>query len=194
MANITLKELKKAIQGRDKDVAEVNFNGLDIEIQQYLPIAKKREIVEDVAMRCLVDNSGVQLIHSYLLHIPRTVAILRYYTNLTLSKDNYEAYDLISKFDLCCLLDKIPQSEIDEIDRMINKFVEDLRFNQMHSNSVETVIKEMLDKLIGKMPSLDEAKKFIEDASKEIEGFDPNKMDFVKSFMEINKGESIGNI
>lgn len=190
MAKIYVKDLEKLAKDF-KDIKTFEYdNGLVLEVQQYLPIQKKRELVEDVVLRTIVESDGIQVIHTYLSHIPKTVAIIKYYTNLNLPDDNNKAYDLLKKVGIFeDAVDMIPQSELDEIDMMINKFAEDLRFNQMYSNSIETVVSQALNKLIGKLPSLEEAKKFIEDASKEIEGFSPEKLEFINQFIKFNQGE-----
>lgn len=193
MANIKVKELE-SFSKQFNDANTFTYGGLEIEIKQYLPIEKKKEIIEDVVYRCLAQTEDkVQLIHSYLSNIPKTTAIVRQYTNINLPEDNYKAYNLIRKTKLDeFVLKNIPQSEIEEIDRMINKFIEDLRFNQMHSVSVETVLTRALDKLIAKLPSLEEAEKFIEESGKKIEGFDPSKLEFINQFLKWNKGEIDG--
>ena len=46
----------------------------------------------------------------------------------------------------------------------------------------------MLNELVGKIPTADEAKKFVEEASKAIEGFDKDKLEFLKDFQLWNNG------
>ncbi|MGJ0846637.1 hypothetical protein ACR77J_08110 [Tissierella praeacuta] len=193
MANIKVKELETLVK-QFNDANTFTYGELEIEIKQYLPIEKKKEIIEDVVYRCLAQTEDkVQLIHSYLSDIPKTTAIVRQYTNINLPEDNYKAYNLIRKTKLDeFVLMKIPQSEIEEIDKMINRFIEDLRFNQMHSVSVETILTRALDRLIAKIPTEDGIEEFVKKIGNEIKNFDPSKMEYVNQFMAINRGENIG--
>lgn len=195
MANIKVKELE-SLAKQINDIDTFTYGELEIEIKQYLPIEKKKEIMEDVVYRCLAQtDDNIQLIHSYLSDIPKITAIVRQYTNINLPEDNYKAYNLIRKTKLDeFVLMKIPQSEIAEIDKMINRFIEDLRFNQMHSVSVETVLTRVLNKLIDKVPTGDDIEEFVKKVGNEIKNFDPSKMEYVNQFMAINRGENIGNI
>mgnify|MGYP000934293491 CR=1 FL=1 len=191
MKKPTLKKLEKLAKVF-KNTKTFDYEDFTLEVKQYLPIEEKKALVADVALRCIAEDNGLQIIHTYISHIVKSTSIIRYYTNIELPKDNFEAYNLLNKLDIYKqALSMIPQSELDEINMMIDKLIEDLKFNQMYSSNVKTVVSQVLNKLVDKLPSSEEAEKFIEDASKEIKEFDPNKVKFVQDFLKANSGEKI---
>lgn len=191
MKKPTLKKLEKLAKVF-KNTKTFDYEDFTLEVKQYLPIEEKKALVADVALRCIAEDNGLQIIYTYISHIVKSTSIIRYYTNIELPKDNFEAYNLLNKLDIYKqALSMIPQSELDEINMMIDKLIEDLKFNQMYSSNVKTVVSQVLNKLVDKLPSSEEAEKFIEDASKEIKEFDPNKVKFVQDFLKANSGEKI---
>ena len=65
------------------------------------------------------------------------------------------------------------------------RFDEDEKYYQ--ENKFVYVVKNLLQELIDKVPNLEEAKDFVEMAEKEISKFDPNKVKFIKDFIDLNK-------
>ena len=191
MEKLTLEKIEE-LATEFKDMKTSEYEDLTLEVKQYLPIQEKIDLVKDVVLRSMVENDGIQIIHSYMSHISKTTSIIRSYTNIELPEDNFEAYDLLNRLNMYkSALSMIPESELKEIDMMISKFAEDLRFNQMYSNSVETVIKQALDKLIKMIPDEKKMKKLTKELQKSLDGLDPKKLKMIGQALGWNNGVDI---
>lgn len=188
MANIKVGELRGLQKEFVKDIETINFHGLEIEVKQYLPIEDK------IVLASIIYKSSVNVENEKLVmdetrrDILTTYLITQYYTNLTLPKDYFEGYDVLISLGL---YDVIKENITDEINR-VEEIVDNMAMQELvkyeQENSIQYIIKDMLNQLIEKIPTSDEAKKFVEEASKEINNFDPDKLKFIKDFMDKNNG------
>ena len=188
MANIKVGELRDLQKEFVKDTEIINFHGLEIEIKQYLPMEKKLELAYTIYNSCIDKDNGLLVVNENSMDIIKTYFITQYYTNLTLPKDYFEGADLLISTGLYEVIKENIKDEINRIEDIIAniKMQELVKYEQ--ENSIQYIIKDTLNQLIEKIPTADEAKKFVEEASKEINNFDPDKLKFIKDFMDKNNG------
>jgi len=191
MANIKVGELRNLQKEFVEDIETINFHGLEIEVKQYLPIEKKLELAYTIYNSCVNTDNGLLVVSENSMDIMKTYFITQYYTNLTLPKDYFEGADLLISTGLYDVIKENIKNEISRLEDIIAniKIQELVKYEQ--ENRLMYIVKEALSKLVDKIPTADEAKKFVEDASKEIEDFDPDKMKFVKDFLIANSGGKV---
>lgn len=188
MANIKVGELRNLQKEFVEDIETINFHGLEIEVKQYLPIEKKLELAYTIYNSCVNTDNGLLVVNENSMDIIKAYFITQYYTNLTLPKDYFEGVDLLVSLGIYEVIKENIEDEIDRIEYIIAniKMQELVKYEQ--ENSIQYIIKDVLNQLIEKIPTADEAKKFVEEASKKIENFNPDKLKFVKDFMDKNNG------
>ena len=191
MAKIKVGELRDIQKEFVKDIDIVNIHGVEIEVVQYLPIDKKIELATAIYKSCVNTDDGLLITSETSRDIATVYLLTQYYTNLTLPQDVLEGYNLLISTGI---YEIIKENIIDEVNR-VEELVDNIKMEELikyeQENTIMYVIKNMLNELISKVPTADEAKKLIEEASKEIENFDPEKMKFVKDFLTINSGGKI---
>lgn len=194
MAKIKVSELRELHKVLKKDIQTHEFNGLPIEISSYLPIKEKISLVSSIYESAVNRNDGLHIVNYNSLNIAFKIFFISTYSNITLPKDEIESYDLISESGLFDFVyDKLPMSERIELKQVLGDFIQSKEDIYEQENTIQYTIKELFNGLINKLPSLDEAKLFVEQASKEFEGFDPNKLNFVKDFLHWNGGDDSGD-
>ena len=194
MANIKVGELRDLQKEFVKDTEIINFHGLEIEIKQYLPMEKKLELAYTIYNSCIDKDNGLLVVNENSMDIIKTYFITQYYTNLTLPKDYFEGADLLISTGLYEVIKENIKDEINRIEDIIAniKMQELVKYEQ--ENSIQYIIKDTLNQLIEKIPTSDEAKKFVEEASKEINNFDPDKLKFIKDFLVANSGGKVDGL
>lgn len=111
------------------NVEVINFNNVQIEVKQYLPIQEKIELIEYVLNNMNVEGTEYKFVNYIQQHILTVIAFVKYYTNLTFTEkqteDIYKFYDSIYGSGLFeDIFERIPEEEADFIKRMINKIVD----------------------------------------------------------------------
>ncbi|HSH53011.1 MAG TPA: hypothetical protein VK982_14895 [Bacteroidales bacterium] len=189
MAKIKVGELRKLQKELVEDIKTIEFNNLKIEIKQYLPIEEKIILASTIYKSCVDDEGEILAMNETTRDILTTYLITQYYTNLTLPQNYLEGYDLLVSTGL---YDVIEESIIDEVNR-VEEIVDNMAMKEIveyeQKNRLRYVVKETLNELIEKIPTADEAKKFVEETSKEIENFEPEKLQFIQDFLKANSGE-----
>lgn len=188
MAKIKVGELRNLQKELVGDIKVVEFNGIEIEVKQYLPIQDKIILASIIYKNCTDDEDRILVINETTRDILTAYLITQYYTNLTLPQDYFEGYDLLISTGL---YNVIKENIVDEINR-VEEIVDNMKMKGLveyeQKNRIIYVVKETLNELINKIPTADEAKKFIEEASKEIENFEPEKLQFIQDFLKANSG------
>ena len=187
MAKIKVSELRALID--KNEIEELDFNGLKIEIKKYLPVAQKLELVLSVYNSCIDEDNGLKVVNGNSKEIALVYFITKYYVNVNLPKDIFEAYDILVESGLYNTIENVIYDEVIRIEDMLDEVIayEDEKYYQ--ENKFVYVVKNLLQELIDKVPNLEEAKDFVEMVEKEISGFDPNKVKFIKDFIDLNKGK-----
>lgn len=112
-----------------KDVATTTtkLNGQDITILQYLPIEKKSKLIEQI-MSSVFDDTGFA--SPIRLNIYFTIFTIKAYTDISITEKMIEnankTYDAIILNHLDTLLNFIPEAEINDLQEMVEKSVDQI--------------------------------------------------------------------
>lgn len=194
MANITIKELKKAVSVPNKDkVLTKEFKGLEIEITQYMPISDKIAIAESILASAIDRDSDLFVVDGNFIDIAFKVLLVDKYTNIRVPKAGVDAYDLLCEsgvYDF--VVENIPQSELTDLQIALNNVIDMKRDIYEQSNNIVNVVKKLFNNLVNNLPTEDKMNEILEGAKKELAQFEPDKLQYVQDFMKANRGESIG--
>ena len=186
MAKVKVSDLRTLVKN---EIEELDYNGLKIEIKKYLPVAQKLELVLSVYNSCIDEDNGLKVVNGNSKEIALVYFITKYYVNVNLPKDIFEAYDILIESGLYNTIENVIYDEVIRIEDMLDEVIayEDEKYHQ--ENQFVYVMKSFLQELISKVPTVDEAKDFMEMAKKEVDNFSPDKVEFVKRFLELNSGK-----
>lgn len=110
---------------KDVTTTTTNFNGQDITILQYLPIEKKSKLIEQI-MSYVFDDTGFA--SPIRMNIYFTIFTLKAYTDISITEKMIEnankTYDAIILNHLDTLLNFIPEAEINDLQEMVEKSIE----------------------------------------------------------------------
>lgn len=186
MAKIKVGKLRDLV----KDEIEIlKHKGLEVEIKRYLPIEKKLELALSVYSSCVDDDNGLKTINGNSKDIALVYYIAKYYTNINLPRDIFEAYDIFMQTGLYTGIEHIIHDEIIKIEEIISNIIayEKERYHQ--ENQLVYVVKQALQELADKLPTVEESENLIKEFKKEMDDLDLNKLNFVKDFVSLNKGK-----
>ena len=194
MAKIKVKELKNAVElNKTEKIKLIHFDSLEIEVLQTTTFQEKINLVATIFESAIDRDNGLHILNYNSLDLAYKVLLVEKYTNLTLPKDYLQSYDmLVSSGIYNKIYESIPVKELSDLNMVLENYIDTERDKYEQKNTIQHIVKDLLSGLIDKLPSKDEAEEFIKMASKEIEGFDPEKMEFVKQFLAKTSGEDIG--
>jgi hypothetical protein len=189
------KEVKKIL---GDNVKVVNFHGIDIEVKQYLPIQDKIDLVGTAYVSGVDIGDDLETVDSCKVNILFKLLLVNAYTNIKFN-NNLRNYDLLLESGLYeVVYDNIPKDELFGLHDMLFDVVEDGKREIEQRNSIPFIIKGFVNKIVDFFSDEKKLDKFIKKmdkavakAKKEIDNFEPDKLEFVKEFMAVNSGKSI---
>lgn len=123
----------------------------ELEVQDYIPFAEKRELCERVLNACnTYDDSGLVIVDSVSRYILFTIAIISKYTKLEFSSGKDGETDSLDEYDMLCqenLLNPILEvvgEEYMTCNNILNMMMSDIVANH---NNVENVLGHALGKV-----------------------------------------------
>lgn len=191
MSKILVKELRETLkQNQRENIKVVDYNGLSLEIKQYLTISEKLTLIKSIFESAIDRDNGLHILNKNSLDIAYKVLLVQTYVpNLTLPKNVIESYDMLYESGLYDFIyENIPSDELIDIEIALNNHIDAEKDEYEQKNTIQYIIKDLLNGLIDKLPSKEEAEEFVKMASKEIEGFDKDKLNFLKDFQFWNNG------
>ena len=191
MSKITAKDLKEMVKELPK-IQTIQFNEFSIDVKQHLSILEKVKLISSIYQSAINEDDTLQVINYNSLNIAYKVLVAKEYSDISLPKDTIQAYDILVQTGLYDKIyyDAIPLEERVELENTFDSYIDEKKERYERENALPNIVKNILSGFVEKLPSLDEAKKFIEDASKQVEGFSPDKMEFVKEFLAKTSGEN----
>ncbi len=190
MAKIKVGELRDTIKSMDiKSEKAINFNGLEISIKQYIPIAEKLTLIKSIFESAIDRENGLHILNGNSLDIAFRVLLVEKYTNLTLPKNIIESYDILVSSGLYdTIYENIPVTELSDINMALNNHIDAERDEYDQKNTIQYIIKDGLNKLIEKTPNETQLKELIANAKEEFSNLDIDKMNFLKAAIDWNNG------
>lgn len=194
MAKIKIGDLRKATAVPKKNkIKEVDFEGLILEVQQYLPVSDKIAVAEAIFESATNREDGLLIVDGNLLDIAFKVLIVSTYTNIILPKDSVEAYDLLCETGLYNIVaDNIPQDELTDLQIALNNTIDKERDLHEQNNNIVNILKNFLGNIVSNLPDEKKMQELLKGVNKELAQLEPDKLQFVQDFMKVNRGERIG--
>lgn len=160
-------------RGFEKEIPQekiIEFNGVEINVKQYLPTQDKEIIIDLIKETCFnKEKNGIEQYLSLSRKIGFVYLILKYYTNINLPiKDgDFKVYDIAVGSGLYDkVVNSIPDEEIKFITREIDEYV-NLKLKEISNRSqVIEQLKEIVSDAIEKLPKEVDMKKLAEEMGK----------------------------
>lgn len=165
----------KNLKELTKEPKTVQFEEIEFQTLQYLPIIDKMSIV-----KLCVENSinEDKKFDSAMLDMVFNYSLAKYYTNLAVTDDVSKMYDLLESSGLMdCILQNIPIKEIEFIEECIESGLEEEFLAIERENTFVNVIKKLVEDINGSVPEM----------LKAMEEFDPNKLEMLKGMLDFEK-------
>lgn len=137
-----------------------------IETKKYLPIKQKKELIESIVNECVLYEDGVYKFDDIDKYICFTMRVIEAYTNLELSNDLEEDYDMLCEASLLDLIINTFKKEYDEVNILLQMKCEYI----LTSNSLESQVGRFLDGVLEKIDVLANA------LSNKVDNFDMSNL------------------
>lgn len=137
-----------------------------IETKKYLPIKQKKELVESIVNECILYEDGVYKFDDIDKYICFTMRVIAAYTNLELSDDIEDDYDVLCEARLLDMVINTFKKEYDEVNILLQMKCDYV----LSSNSLEAQVGKLFDGVLEKLDIITQA------LANKVEGFDINNL------------------
>lgn len=169
---ITTKELITFMSnGKNKMLNTDQLQALlkkKLEVKEYLGIKAKKELVDTIVDECILYEDGVFKFNDIDKYICFTMKTLAAYTNLNLSSDLEEDYDLLCEAKLLDSIISTFKKEYDDVNILLQMKCDYV----LNSNSLESQVGRFLDGILDKVDVL------VSSLSNKVDNFDLNSLPF----------------
>jgi len=171
------------------DIIEKIKNGNDnvfdgIQIKDYLPIATKRLMCEEIAKNSIVEQNSMKIKDSIAYGIAFDLIITSFYSNVDID----EHYDEACEYKI---IDFIKENMNQEERDFISEHSYHMIRNEIDTyNSLAGVLNRNLQTLISKIPNEKELIKLAKTTVKELNKINPDKFKYVNDVVSALEGKS----
>lgn len=137
-----------------------------IETKKYLPIKQKKELVESIVNECILYEDGVYKFDDIDKYICFTMRVIAAYTNLELSDDIEDDYDVLCEAGILDMVINTFKKEYDEVNILLQMKCDYV----LNSNSLEVQVGKLFDGVLEKLDIITQA------LANKVEGFDINNL------------------
>ena len=137
-----------------------------IETKKYLPIKQKKELVESIVNECILYEDGVYKFDDIDKYICFTMRVIAAYTNLELSNDIEDDYDVLCEAGILDMVINTFKKEYDEVNILLQMKCDYV----LNSNSLEVQVGKLFDGVLEKLDIITQA------LANKVEGFDINNL------------------
>lgn len=175
---ITDYKAKKISNTQIKPNAVSEYLRKTLEIKEYIPFKKKREIVEMVVAQNTQFIDGVKRNDAIGQYVSFVVAMLIAHSNLEFETDPVADYDLLAESGLLPLIINEFKADYSECDVLLKMSLA----SELEDNNIEILVGHFLDKILKKIDDFGDALKgkFEELDLKDIFGADFKEEDLAK--------------
>lgn len=181
MSRIKVGEIRDIDKANEK-VEVVEFEGLDIEVKQYIPLSDKRTIVETIIHSSFVvdKETGLNRFDRGLADVVWGVLIIRHYTNINNMKDSFQMYDIVkSNGILDAVENAIPIEESTTLTTMVRTRINEVFRLEEASLQVGYKIEGLLETLSDK----------VDDSLSVLKDFDTEDLDAISNIIKIENAK-----
>ena len=137
-----------------------------IETKKYLSIKQKKELVESIVNECILYEDGVYKFDDIDKYICFTMRVIAAYTNLELSDDIEDDYDVLCEAGVLDVVINTFKKEYDEVNILLQMKCDYV----LSSNSLEAQVGKLFDGVLEKLDIITQA------LANKVEGFDINNL------------------
>ena len=137
-----------------------------IETKKYLPIKQKKELIESIVNECILYEDGVYKFDDIDKYICFTMRVIEAYTNLELSDDIEDDYDVLCEAGVLDMVINTFKKEYDEVNILLQMKCDYV----LSSNSLEAQVGKLFDGVLEKLDIITQA------LANKVEGFDINNL------------------
>ena len=137
-----------------------------IETKKYLPIKQKKELIESIVNECILYEDGVYKFDDIDKYICFTMRVIAAYTNLELSDDIEDDYDVLCEAGVLDMVINTFKKEYDEVNILLQMKCDYV----LSSNSLEAQVGKLFDGVLEKLDIITQA------LANKVEGFDINNL------------------
>lgn len=128
----------------------------EIEIKTYLPIKNKIDLGLKIFTETVILDEGILTADETIREIATVCYMVEDYTNITLPKDKFEAYDIIKSSGIDKIVEaSIGESEIVAINGIVDNYIQNEFEKHEQINSISNVIKNAISGLGTALDGLD---------------------------------------
>lgn len=146
-----------------------------LEIKKYIGIKEKKQLVDNIVNACILYENGVFKFDDIEKYICFTMKTIEAYTNIELSDDIEEDYDLLCQHNLLNIIVEMFGGEYDNVNLLLQMKCDYI----LSDNNIEAQIGRFLNDILEKVDDLSNA------LQEKIEGFDISKLPIGKK--DLNK-------
>lgn len=137
-----------------------------IETKKYLPIKQKKELIESIVNECILYEDGTYKFDDIDKYICFTMRVIAAYTNLELSDDIEDDYDVLCEAGLLDMVVNTFKKEYDEVNILLQMKCDYVLSN----NSLEAQVGKLFDGVLEKLDIITQA------LANKVDGFDINNL------------------
>lgn len=165
------------------------MDSLGIFCEDYIPIVKKRDVINQIVESSLETINGHKCINPFGYELAKTLYTILLYTNIENDIEE-DSYDLIIEKRILKfikgLLDKDEDSRADY--KLFEYLLDDAIYNEKTSyNDFTAMISRNIENLISKIPDSKEMSKLLTKLPKALEKISPENLQIIKD-LAANKG------
>lgn len=144
-----------------------------LEVKDYLGIKDKKQLVSDIVNECILFEDGVYKFDDIEKYVCFTMRVIVAYTNLELSDDIEEDYDMLCRAKILELVISSFKKEYDDVNILLQMKCDYI----LNNNNIEAQVAKFLDSLLEKTDVIANV------ASEKIRDFDVSKLPIDKKYL-----------
>ena len=159
-----------------------------LSVKPYLSLTTKKIIIKKILDLCITEEESIKKIDFALKEFAYGYILSDQYSNINFEvEDVLELYDELKENDIIdIVLKAIPESEINFIDYVLRKEIEQI---QLVDNSLASVVSKSLNKIMEKIPDQKGIAKLIKELPKQFNKLDSSKLKYLTDAIGWNKGK-----
>lgn len=118
-----------------------------LEIKEYMSIKQKKELIENIVNECILFDNGVFKFDEIEKYIVFTMKVVEAYTNLELSEDIEEDYDMLCASKMLEPIISTFKKEYDEVNVLLQMRCDYI----LNENNIEAQVGKFLNGLLDKL-------------------------------------------
>lgn len=189
MKTLNIKDIKKMVKEKE-NVVSLKIGESTVNVKQHLSIVDKINFVESCLISGLNDVTGI--VNRNSIEISKVIFITKFYTDIKVSNDNIENYDLLTNSGVYSkIVKEIPSKEIKEIELLLENQIRTHCEENLRINSIEIIIKKgiedlktIITELAKKLPDEIEMDSIVHGIRDTLDGASPENLEIINGLIK----------